>query len=193
MTRGEVCAIRASARRLGEFAVAAGKAANLVGERPMPLIARFERLAYPMRGEVTNRAVLGRKRHGRPGHRLRVSSGGNDLGGKQTRRPEDYRMTAAAKYQAAQKSLSGIMWHRRPSANVGKADVAGEETGKCTLSATVVRAQGSEKRFAEITPGRTWMQQGLTATCNDCGSEPRQSEAEDPGSAHEPVVAMTTG
>jgi hypothetical protein len=24
------------------------------------------RLAYPMRGEVTNRAVLGRKRHGRP-------------------------------------------------------------------------------------------------------------------------------
>src|SRR5713101_3885321 len=50
--------------RLGvKFPVAAGKAANLVGERPMPLIARFERLAYPMRGEVTNRAVLGCKRH----------------------------------------------------------------------------------------------------------------------------------
>ena len=49
--------------------VAAGKAANLVGERPMPSIARFGRLAYPMRGEVTNRAVLGRKRHGRPGIR----------------------------------------------------------------------------------------------------------------------------
>lgn len=48
---------------------AAGKAANLVGERPMPSIARFGRLAYPMRGEVTNRAVLGRKRHGRPGIR----------------------------------------------------------------------------------------------------------------------------
>jgi hypothetical protein len=118
----------------GVFAVAAGKAANLVGERPMPLIARFERLAYPMLGEVTNRAVLGRKRHGRPGHRLRVSSGGNDLGGKQTRRPEDYRMTAAAKYQAAQKSLSGTMWQRRPSANVWKADVAGEETGKHPVS-----------------------------------------------------------
>ena len=38
------------------------------------------RLAYPMRGEVTNRAVLGRKRHGRPEH-LRMLSGGNDLGG----------------------------------------------------------------------------------------------------------------
>jgi hypothetical protein len=33
-----------------------------------------------MRGEVTNRAVLGRKRHGRPEH-LRMLSGGNDLGG----------------------------------------------------------------------------------------------------------------
>ena len=52
-----------------KFPVAAGKAANLVGERPMPSIARFGRLAYPMRGEVTNRAVLGRKRHGRPGIR----------------------------------------------------------------------------------------------------------------------------
>ena len=52
-----------------QFPVAAGKAANLVGERPMPSIARFGRLAYPMRGEVTNRAVLGRKRHGRPGIR----------------------------------------------------------------------------------------------------------------------------
>ena len=46
--------------------VAAGKAANLEGERPLPSIARFGRLAYPMRGEVTNRAVLGRKRHGCP-------------------------------------------------------------------------------------------------------------------------------
>ena len=61
--------------------VAAGKAANLVGERPMPSIARFGRLAYPMRGEVTNRAVLGRKRHGRPEHPIRMPSGGNDLGG----------------------------------------------------------------------------------------------------------------
>jgi hypothetical protein len=68
--------------RLGvQFPVAAGKAANLVGERPMPSIARFGRLAYPMRGEVTNRAVLGRKRHGCPGIRSGLASGGNDLGG----------------------------------------------------------------------------------------------------------------
>jgi hypothetical protein len=38
------------------------------------------------------------------------------------------------------------MWNSRPTGNLGKADVAGEETGKRTLSATVVGA--------EITPGR---------------------------------------
>ena len=61
--------------------VAAGKAANLVGERPMPSIARFGRLAYPMRGEVTNRAVLGRNTPRLPWHPLWMSSGGNDMGG----------------------------------------------------------------------------------------------------------------
>jgi hypothetical protein len=62
------CQVRICERLGVKFPVAAGKAANLVGERPMPLIARFERLAYPMRGEVTNRAVLGCKRHGRLRH-----------------------------------------------------------------------------------------------------------------------------
>jgi hypothetical protein len=54
---------------------------------------------------------------------------------------------------------------------LGKADVTGEETGKRTLSATVVGVQASEDRSAEITLERSWMQQGLTATCKDCGSE----------------------
>ena len=157
--------------RLGvKFPVAAGKAANLVGERPMPSIARFGRLAYPMRGEVTNRAVLGRKRHGCPGIRSGCPRWERP-GWQQTRRPEDYRMTAAAKAPPVQKSLNGLMWSSRPIGNLGKADVTGEETGKRTLSATVVGVQGSEERFAEITPGRAWMQQGLTATCKDCGSE----------------------
>ena len=55
---------------------------------------------------------------------------------------------------------------------MGKADVTGEVTGKRTVSATVVGVQASEERSAEITLGRSWMQQGLTATCKDCGSEP---------------------
>jgi hypothetical protein len=45
---------------------AASKAADLGGGRPLPSIARFGRLAYPMRGEVTNRVLLGCKRHGCP-------------------------------------------------------------------------------------------------------------------------------
>jgi hypothetical protein len=85
------------------------------------------------------------------------------------------------------------MWLSRPTEDLGKADVTGEETGTRTLSATAVGVQGSEERFAAITLGRSWMQQGLTATCKDCGSELRQSEAEDPASAHELVGAMRTG
>jgi hypothetical protein len=81
-------------------------------------------------------------------------------------------MTAAAKYLPAQKSLSGSKWESRPAEDLGKADVTREETGKSTLSATVVGVQASEERFAEITSGRAWIQQGLTATCKDCGSEP---------------------
>jgi hypothetical protein len=36
----------------------------------------------------------------------------------------------------------------------GKADVVGEETGKCTRAATAVRVQASED-FAELTLGRS--------------------------------------
>ena len=63
-------------------------------------------------------------------------------------------MTAAAKSPPVLKSLNGKKWNSRPVGNLGKADVAGEETGKRTLSATVVGVQASEERFAEITPGR---------------------------------------
>jgi len=63
-------------------------------------------------------------------------------------------MTAAAKSPPVLKSLNGMKWNSRPAGNSGKADVAGEETGKRTLSATVVGVQASEERFAEITSGR---------------------------------------
>ena len=63
-------------------------------------------------------------------------------------------MTAAAKVLPVLESLNGLKWNSRPSQLVGKADVTGEETGKRTLSTTVVRVQASEERFAEITPGR---------------------------------------
>ena len=43
---------------------------------------------------------------------------------------------------------------------MGKADVTGEETGKCTLSATAVGVHGSEERFAEITLGSVRLNPG---------------------------------
>jgi hypothetical protein len=56
---------------------------------PLPSIARVGRLAYPPLGEVTNRDWRGRRRHGCPGFgRQTRSGGGNDLGGEQTRGPE---------------------------------------------------------------------------------------------------------
>jgi hypothetical protein len=34
-----------------------------------------------------------------------------------------------------------------------------------------VRAQAAQERFAEITSGRSWCQQGLVATCKDSSNE----------------------
>jgi hypothetical protein len=52
----------------------------------------------------------------------------------------------------------------------------------CT-SGTVRGEGGNILTYSE----RSWMQQGLTATCKDRGSELRQSETKDPALAHEPV------
>lgn len=63
-------------------------------------------------------------------------------------------MTAAAKITPVLKSLNGFLWNSRPQWDWGKADVVGEETGKCTRAATAVRVQASED-FAELTLGRS--------------------------------------
>jgi hypothetical protein len=79
----------------------------------------FGRLAYPMRGKVTNRVLLGRKRRGRPG----IQSGRQRWerpGWQQTRRLEDHRMTAAAKSTPVLKSLNGFLWNSRPSGTGGR-------------------------------------------------------------------------
>ena len=47
------------------------------------------------------------------------------------------------------------------------------------------KGAGMRERFAEITPGRAYFQSGLTATDEDCESERKQRDIEDPGLAHE--------
>ena len=50
---------------------------------------------------------------------------------------------------------------------MGKADVPWEETSRGTMGSAGVRVQAPEERFAEITPGRTDLQQESAATCTD--------------------------
>ena len=59
-----LCSIAAG--ELYRYGGAADKAAILWGESPLPSIARFRRLVYPMHGKVTTRGLLGRKSHGCP-------------------------------------------------------------------------------------------------------------------------------
>ena len=80
-----------------------------------------------------------------------------------------------------------------PSPTAGRARFLSRQRASAPCQTTVVGVQGSGDRSAEITLGRSWMQQGLTATCKDCGSERMQSEAEDPALAHEPVGAKRAG
>ena len=53
-----------------------------------------------------------------------------------------------------------------------------------------VRGQTSEDSFAEITPGKTYSQPGLTATGEDCDSERKQRDREGLGLTHEFGGAM---
>ena len=50
---------------------------------------------------------------------------------------------------------------------MGKAEALWEETSKCTMGSAGVRVQAPGERFAEITPGRAYFQQGHAATCKD--------------------------
>jgi len=89
------------------------------------------------------------------------------MGGKQTCGPEEKRMTAASKYEPVLKVAARNYAKRRPGHNVGKAEVLWEETGKGTTRAAGVGVQARRERFAEITSGRSFSQQGLTTTCKD--------------------------
>ncbi len=87
------------------------------------------------------------------------------------------------------KSLeAGETWHADPQSPVGKVDVVGEVTVKCTSRATAVRIQASRERLAEITSGRAISQQGLVATCKD---SPHGRKAE--GGGRELVGRMSPG
>ena len=79
---------------------------------------------------------------------------------------------------------------RRPVQHVGKAVVQWEEMGMSTIEAAGVGIQARRERFAEITSGRSYFQQGLTATCKDSPLRFEPRWREDLGLTHESVGAM---
>jgi hypothetical protein len=81
----------------------------------------------------------------------------------------------------------------RPVGFSGKADVLWEVTGACTTETAGVWVQTCEERFAEITTGRSIIQQGFATTCMDSWHKGRPRPGEDFGLAHEFEVAMREG
>jgi hypothetical protein len=80
----------------------------------------------------------------------------------------------------------------RPPQPGGKAAAFEEATSTSTRGSTGVGVEASRDRFAELTSGRSLIQQGLTATCKDLrpkAYKPRRRE--DEGLTHEFVVART--
>src|SRR4030095_7150899 len=119
-------------------------------------------------------------------------SGRSALGGEHTCGPEHEEMTTASKRAPYGRRCTGC-GERRPGPNEGKADVLGEATGTCTSRAAGVEGQARRERCAETTSGRSFSQQGLTATCTDRVLRVRPRHEEGGGLAHEPVGAMTVG
>ena len=64
--------------------------------------------------------------------------GGSDQGGKQTERPEHKEMAATSKIRSAVKSLELESYRMPTHSSLGKADAAGEVTGKSDLRTVVV-------------------------------------------------------
>src|SRR5215475_5839514 len=93
-------------------------------------------------------------------------SGRSALGGEHPCGPAQEGMTAAAQRAPYGKRGTGFV-KRRPGPHEGKAAVVEEETGRGTPRAAGGGVQARRDRYAEITSGRSFSQQGLTATCTD--------------------------
>lgn len=138
----------------------------------------FGRLAYPMRGEATNRVLLGRKSPGCPaGVFAAVGTiwGASKLGGRNI-----------TKYLQPRKSSPARSRFKRDSCGkpthfpLGKADGTVEETGASTRCTAGVGDPASKNRLLEITSGSCRGQQGLVTTCKDSPNEAKSRRRREP-------------
>jgi hypothetical protein len=154
-----------------------------------PSIAWFGRLVSPMHAKVTTHVLLGAKRHKLPRWKqwrwraTKVASKRRGLNIKKWLQPR--------KFAPLRSRFSGYSRYADLEPLRGKANVAGEETGKCNLQTVVVRAQASSEGLAEITSG--------VPVAAGAGSNLRRlhergqgrSRERHLGLAHESVGAMT--
>ena len=158
---------------------AADKAESLAGcKSPYRQLPVFGRLAYPMRGEATNRVLLGRKSPGCPaGVFAAVGTiwGVSKLGGRNI-----------TKYLQPRKSSPARSRFKRDSCGkpthfpLGKADGTVEETGASTRCIAGVGDPASKNRLLEITSGSCRGQQGLVTTCKDSANEAKSRRMREP-------------
>jgi hypothetical protein len=97
------------------------------------------------------------------------------------------------KFAPLRSRFSGYSRYADPEPLRGKANVAGEATGKCNLQTVVVRAQASSEGHAEDNVGKIPVAAGaMVATCEDSTNEAKAEGGESHlGLAHESVGAMT--
>ena len=82
---------------------------------------------------------------------------------------------------------------RRIRCNEDEAVTLWEETGKGTREASRGKGPGAYGGIAEITSGRTHVQQGLVTTCKDSSNKGNRIRREGMGLAHESVGAKKEG
>ena len=143
--------------------------------RQLPVIGR---LAYPMRGEVTNRVLLGRKSPGCPaGVFAAVGTiwGASKLGGRNITKYLQPRKSPAARSRFKRHSCG-----KPTHFPLGKADGTVEETGASTRCTAGVGDPASKNRLLEITSGSCRGQQGLVTTCKDSPNEAKSRRRREP-------------
>src|SRR5580704_17511448 len=153
-----------------------GRAVSL--SRPYRQLPVVGRLAYPMRGEVTNRVLLGRKSPGRPAGvfaAVETIWGASKLGGRNITKYLQPRKSPRMKFVS-----SGIAAGSRPTFPLGKADGTVEETGASTRCTAGVGDPASKNRLLEITSGSCRGQQGLVTTCKDSPNEAKSRRRREP-------------
>jgi hypothetical protein len=130
-----------------------------------PSIAWFGRLVSPMHAKVTTHVLLGAKRHRLPCWKqwrwraTKVASKRRGLNIKKWLQPR--------KFAPLRSRFSGYSRYADLEPLRGKANVAGEETGKCNLQTVVVRAQASSEGLAEISSGSRSEKLGRGGTDNE--------------------------